>query len=76
LIFGSKTPFRSCRRDPRVVLTSAAKLQMNSASALLKAAVLATGLLAFLSLSSCNTMSGLGRDIGNAGSSLENAAQQ
>ncbi|NIP92908.1 MAG: entericidin A/B family lipoprotein [Akkermansiaceae bacterium] len=41
---------------------------------LLKAGVVATTLLAVSSLTSCNTVAGLGRDLENTGTALENAA--
>ena len=47
---------------------------MNAIVSFFKAALIAAGLIAALSLTSCNTMAGLGRDIGNAGTGLENAA--
>ena len=47
---------------------------MNSAIALLKAILVSAGLLALFSLTSCNTVSGLGRDLENTGNALNNAA--
>ena len=49
---------------------------MNAILTILKAALVITGLIAALSLTSCNTVAGLGRDIGSAGSGLENAASR
>ncbi len=49
---------------------------MNSARSILKAAVLVGSLLAFSALTSCNTVSGLGRDLENTGNALDNAARR
>jgi predicted small secreted protein len=59
-----------------MVLNCATKRPMNSTSSLLKASAIAAGLFALFSLGSCNTMTGVGRDLENAGSSIENAASQ
>lgn len=48
-------------------------LEMNTVFSLVKKALLGLGLLATASLTSCNTVNGLGRDIENAGNSLYNA---
>lgn len=49
------------------------EIEMIAAFSLVKKALLVLGLFATASLSSCNTVNGLGRDIENAGNSLYNA---
>ena len=47
---------------------------MNSVLTLLKTAAIGAGLFILFSLTSCNTVSGLGRDLENTGNALNNAA--
>lgn len=50
--------------------------EMNTTLSALKALLITIGLAGVFALTSCNTVSGMGRDIQNAGHSLKNAADR
>lgn len=49
---------------------------MNSARSILKAAALLGSILALTALTSCNTVSGLGRDLENSSNAVQNATSR
>jgi predicted small secreted protein len=52
------------------------KLHLNTFLPVAKRVLAMAGLLAVIGLSSCNTVSGVGRDLENAGHAIENRANQ